>query len=75
MKKTIEHLRKKEQHEKDRIAFMGAVTITVFIALFWLAGVTTSGVYSIEEDQSANTITPFDSIKEQFSELVEQFQK
>ena len=60
MKKTIHQLRKKDQHEKDRIAFLGALVVTTFIALFWLVGFTVNP--GSGDSQLANTKGPIDNI-------------
>ena len=70
MKKTINHLRQKPQHEKDRFAFIGAIAMTFLIVLFWLAGVTSNRP---TEDQSANVTQPLDSFKAQFNDIVDEF--
>lgn len=67
MKKTIEKLRQKEQHQKERIALGGAFIITAFIFFIWLLGFTT--IDSTKETQVANTLTPWQSIQKEFSKI------
>jgi len=71
MRKTIEHLRKKERHEKEKIAFVGAIVITGLIVMFYLAGIT--ALNSPSKEQVANTQGPIESIKGQFSDLYKNF--
>lgn len=66
MKKYLNNLREKEQHEKDRIAFIGAFTITLFIVLFWLAGVSALN-NEPAQNQSANVSSPLSIFTEIFS--------
>ena len=73
MRKTLENLRNKEQHEKERFAFIGAFVVTAIIVLFWVAGFTT--INTSNEAQLANTTSPWESLKNQFSGLTEEFKK
>lgn len=69
MKKTIQKLKQKDQQEKERFAFIGALFITGFIVLFWLAGIT----YTKSDDaQMANISSPFNSLK---NDLIDIFQQ
>lgn len=72
MKKILEDLRNKKQHEKEKIAFLGALISTLLIALFWFAG---SSALKSAEDQVANTVSPFESIRESFSDIIGGFKK
>lgn len=68
MKKTIQKLKKKEQHEKERIAFVGALVVTLIIVMFWLVGITT--VPEAQNDQVANTQSPFKALVNQFNDAI-----
>lgn len=67
MKKIINNLKKKEQHEKERIAFVGAFVVTLIIVMFWLVGITT--IPQTQKEQVANTSTPFKAMMEQFKQV------
>jgi hypothetical protein len=66
MKKTLEKLREKDNHEKQRIAFVSSLVITGLIVMFWLAAITTRPV---DESQRANVITPFEALRNDLSEI------
>ncbi len=74
MRKIIENLRKKDQYEKDKIAFLGALVMTACIAMFWVLGITTTSSKD-SDSQLANAATPFESIKQDFVNLFEEFKK
>ncbi len=72
MKKIIHNLRQKSQHKKEGIAFFGALIITFFIAMFWLAGVLALKK-PVDSDQMANINTPFSEIKSQINIILKDF--
>jgi hypothetical protein len=74
MKKTINKLRQKPQHEKERIAFFGAFLMTLVILLFWLAGITAFDS-NPDQSQAANVTSPADSFKKQFNDILNVFKK
>lgn len=65
MIKKIHELRKRTHAEKERIAFIGATIVTLFIVLFWLAGVTT--LNKRDQNQRAQVSAPAQELKESFS--------
>lgn len=75
MKKTIHRLRKKDKHEKDRIAFIGALVITTFIVLFWLASFSIGGSPTTTSQQMANTSGPIDVIVDSFANVFDRSRK
>jgi len=65
MIKKIHELRQKSHAEKDRIALLGATIVTVFVVLFWLAGVTAFS--KPNESQKADVAGPIKELTNSFS--------
>jgi hypothetical protein len=60
MKKYINNLRQKSEHEKSRTAFWGASIVTGVIVLFWLMAATYDG----EQEKSEQLANPASLVNE-----------
>ena len=60
----LDKLRQKPDHEKQRIAFLVSITVTLLIAVVWLS------TFKIDSEAvTANTSSPIESFSNQFNEL------
>ena len=62
----LERLRQKKDHEKQRIALISSIIITLLIAAVWLS------TYTLDTNSvTANTTSPFQDFKEKMNFLFE----
>jgi uncharacterized membrane protein YvbJ len=72
MKKIIHKIRQKSYREKENIAFLSALFITILIGVLWFSG--TSTLNKTEStDQMANVNSPFEEIKSKFSLILKDY--
>lgn len=68
MRQTIENLRNKPKHVKNRISLSIASIVTFFIFMFWISSqnifLNTGGVYNAQKEE--NTASALSSVKSAF---------